>query len=99
MFSLRKARPFVFTAVASSAVTLGVVFTYVAPASTADRAPLDNRLGVADDLPTIRPWGEDLSESAVVAAGIERDLDGNTKALFAADQWCGKPACGNTGLP
>ena len=97
MFSIRKARPFVFTSVASVALTLGVVFTFVAPASNADRAPLDNRLDIAHDLPTLRPWGEDLSERAVDAAGIERDLDGNTRALFASDQWCGRPGCGNPG--
>jgi hypothetical protein len=83
----------------AAAVTLGGVFAYVAPASNIDRAPLDDRLGIADDLPTIRPWGEDLSKSAVDAAGIERDLDGNTRALFASDQWCGRPACGNPRLP
>lgn len=83
----------------AAAVTLGGVFAYVAPASNVDRAPLDDRLGIADDLPTIRPWGGDLSEGAVGSGGIELDLDGNALALFASDQWCGLPACGNRRQP
>src|SRR5262249_16534736 len=58
MFSIRKARPFVFTSVASVAVTLGVVFTYVAPASNVRPAPLEDRPGVASFSTTLRPWSD-----------------------------------------
>jgi len=98
MFSIRKARPFVFTSVASVAVTLGVVFTYVAPASNVRPAPLEDRPGVASFSTTLRPWSDDLSADAVDAGAIERDLDGNASSLYASDQWCGRPACGDPSL-
>jgi hypothetical protein len=73
----------VFVAVAA---TLAGVFAYVAPASNADRAPLDDRQGIANNATyTYRSWGEDLSEGAVYSGGIENDLDGNASALFASD--------------
>ena len=84
MFSTRKARLFVFAAIA--ATVGGGLFVYVTPASTnVNPAPVYDRPGVTEGL-TIRPWGEDLSEEAVDSAGIEKDLDGNTAALFALDQ-------------
>jgi hypothetical protein len=84
----------VFVAVAA---TLAGVFAYVAPASNAVRAPVDDRPGFASSA-TISPWSEDLSAEAVDSGGIETDLDGNASALFASD-WCGLPACGNPRLP
>jgi len=98
MFSIQKARPFVFTAVASSAMTLGAVFAYVAPASTVRPAPFEDRSGVASSSALI-PWLENLSGDAIDAGGIERDLDGNAASLIASDQWCGRPACGEPGVP
>ena len=98
MFSLRKARPFVFTAVASAAVTLGAVFTFVAPASNVRPAPSEDQSGVAS-YSALKPWLENLSADAVDAGGIERDLDRNAASLFASDQWCGRPACGDPRLP
>jgi hypothetical protein len=93
----KRMRLAVFVAVAA---TLAGVFAYVATASNADRAPLDDRPGIANNA-TIqyRPWGEDLSEGAVDSGRIEADLDGNASALFASDQWCGLPACGNPRQP
>ena len=67
------------------AATLAGVFAYVAPASNADRAPLDDRPGIANNA-TIRPWSGYLSEGAVDSAGIELDLDGNASALVPSDQ-------------
>jgi hypothetical protein len=97
MFSKRKARLVVFAAVA--ATLGGGLFVYVTPASTnVNPAPVDDRLGIADSA-RIRPWGEDLSAQAVGSGGIERDLDGNASALFALDQLCGLPACGNPRQP
>jgi hypothetical protein len=90
----KRMRLAVFVAVAA---TLAGVFAYVAPASNADRALLDDRPGIANNA-TIGPWGEDLSEGAVDSGGIETDLDGNASALFASD-WCGLPACGNPRQP
>jgi hypothetical protein len=90
----KRMRLIVFVAVAAA---LAGVFAYVAPASNADRAPLDDRPGIASNT-TIRPWGEDLAEGAVDSGGIEADLDGNASALFASD-WCGLPACGNPRQP
>lgn len=96
MFSKRKARLIIFAAVA--AALGGGLFAYVTPASTnVDPAPVA-RPGI-ENSPTIRPWGEDLSEGAVDPAGIELDLDGNASALLASDQWCGRPACGNPRQP
>ena len=98
MFSVQKARPFVFTAVASAAVTLGVVFAYVSPAaSNVNPASFADRSGVAS-YSVLRPWSENLSGDAVDAGGIERDLDGNASSLYASDQWCGRPACGDPSL-
>ena|SRR5262245_53333991 len=95
MFSRREARLSVFVSVASVAVTLGVVFAYVAPAaSNVNPAPLDDRSGVAS-FSTLRPWSENLSEDAVDSRGIERDLDGNAYSLYPSDQWCGQPVCGD----
>jgi hypothetical protein len=83
MFSTRKARLFVF--VAFAATLGGGLFAYVTPASTkVDPAPAFDRPGIAID-PTYRSWGEDLSEDAVDAAGIEKDLDGNAASLFPSD--------------
>ena len=72
--------------VAITAATLAGVYAYVAPASDAARAraALDDRLGIANGA-TIRPWGEDLSEGAVDAGGIETNLDGNASALVASE--------------
>jgi len=106
MFSKRKAtepkhatpKRMRLTLFVAGAATLAGVFAYVAPASNADRVPLDDRPGVANNA-TIRPWGEDLAEGAVNAGGIEADLDGNASALFASDQWCGLPACGDPRQP
>ena len=92
MISRRQARPFVFTAVASSALTLGVMFAYVVPASSINPAPAADRAAVASPS-LLRPWSEDLSAGAVDAGGIERDLDSNSASLFPSDQWCGRPAC------
>jgi hypothetical protein len=77
----KRMRLIAFVAVAA---TLAGMFAYVAPASNADRAPLDDRPGIANNA-TIRPWGEDLSEGAVDSGEIEADLDGNASALFASD--------------
>ena len=86
MFSRRKARLFVFTAVAATAG--GGLFIYVTPASTkVNPAPVFDRPGIADSA-MFRPWGEDLSTDAVDAAGIETNLDGNASALLASD-WRG----------
>ena len=90
----KRLRLIVFAAVAA---TLAGMFAYVAPASNADLAPLDDRPGVANSA-TIRPWSEDLSVGAIDSGGIETDLDGNASALFASD-WCGRPACGNPRQP
>src|SRR5215510_4726880 len=69
MFSVQKARPFVFTAVASAAVTLGVVFAYVSPAaSNVNPASFADRSGVAS-YSVLRPWSENLSGDAVDAGG------------------------------
>jgi hypothetical protein len=87
MFSKRRVRLAVFSAV----VVVGGLFAYVAPAYNVERAPLDDRPGIAYDA-TISPWRENLSEGAVDSAAIEADLDGNASALFASDQ-CGLPAC------
>jgi hypothetical protein len=96
MLSKKRISLAVFAAVA---ITLGGVFAYVTPASTkVNPAPVDDRPGIADSA-TIFPWGEYLSEGAVGSGGIENDLDGNASALFASDQWCGLPACGNPRLP
>ena len=97
MFSKRKARLIVFVAVAA---TLGSgLFVYVTPASTnVNPAPVGDRPGIATNA-TIRPWSDYLSEGAVDSGGIENDLDGNASALFASDQWCGLPACGNPRQP
>ena len=91
----KRMRLIVFVAVAA---TLAGVFAYVAPASNAVRAPLDDRPGIANNA-TIRSWSEDLSEGAVDSGRIETDLDGNASALFASDQWCGLPACGSPRQP
>jgi hypothetical protein len=95
----KRMRLAVFVAVA--AATLAGVYAYVAPASDAARAPLDDRPGIANNATnaTIRPWSDYLSEGAADSRGIEADLDGNASALFASDQWCGLPACGNPRLP
>jgi hypothetical protein len=90
----KRMRLIVFVAVAA---TLAGMFAYVAPASNADLAPLDDRPGIANNA-TIRPWSEDLSVGAIDSGGIETDLDGNASALFASD-WCGRPACGNPRQP
>jgi hypothetical protein len=92
MFS--KMRLAVFVAVAA---TLTGVFAYVAPASDANRAPLDDRPGIANNA-TIRPWSDYLSEGAVRSGGIENDLDGNASALVPSD-CIGLPACGNPRQP
>ena len=82
MFS-KRIRLAVFVA---GAATLAGVFSYVAaPASTVDRAPLDDRPGIENNA-TYRSWGEDLSEGALDSAGIETDLDGNASALFPSDR-------------
>jgi len=74
------------TAFAAVAVIAGGVFALVAPASTkVERAGFDERPGSESSV-TIRPWGEDLSEGAVDARGIERNLDGNASALVPADR-------------
>jgi hypothetical protein len=87
MFSRRKARLFVFTAVA--ATVGGGLFIYVTPASTKiNPAPIFDRPGIIDSA-MFRSWGEDLSADAVDAAGIETDLDGNALALLASD-WYAK---------
>ena len=79
----RRTRLALFVAVA--ATTLAGVYAYVAPATDAARAaPLDNRLGIANNA-TTRPWSQYLSERAVGSGGIERDLDGNASALIASD--------------
>jgi hypothetical protein len=79
MFSKRNARLIVF--VAAAATLGGGLFVYVTPASTkVDPAPVHDRPGIAID-PTYRSWGEDLSDYAVDAAGIETDLDGNASSL------------------
>jgi hypothetical protein len=96
MFAKERIKPAAFVA---AALTLVGVFVFVAPASELSRAPAIDDRPVMENSPIIRPWGEDLSESAVDAGGIERDLDGNTRALFASDQWCGSPACGGPRLP
>ena len=83
MFSRRKARLFVFTAVA--ATVGGGLFIYVTPASTkVNPAPVFDRPGGVIDSALFRPWG-DLSSDAVDAAAIETDLDGNAAALLASD--------------
>lgn len=69
--------------VVTVAATLAGVFAYVAPASNAARAPLDDRPGIASNA-TITPWTAPSAE-AVDSAGIEKDLDGNASALFASD--------------
>jgi hypothetical protein len=73
------------TALAAVAVIAGGFFTLVAPASTKVERAFDERPGIESSV-TIRPWGEDLSEDAVDAAGIERNLDGNASALVPADR-------------
>jgi len=78
------------------AATLAGVYTYVAPASDAARAPLDDRPGIATNA-TITPWG-DPTAGAVDSAGIETDLDGNASALFPSD-CSGLPGCGNPRQP
>jgi hypothetical protein len=82
------------------AATLAGVFAYVAPASNADRAPLDDRPGIANNATnaTIRPWSDYLSEGAVDSRGIENNLDGNASALFPSD-CSGLPGCGNPRQP
>jgi hypothetical protein len=77
----KRMRLAVFVAVAA---TLAGMFAYVAPASNANQAALDDRPGIANNA-TIKPWGEYLSEAAVDSRGIETDLDGNASALFASD--------------
>jgi hypothetical protein len=92
MFSKRKARLIVF---AAAAVTLGGgLFAYVTPASTnVDPAPVVDRPGAVNNATTLRPWSEDLSENAVDARGIEKDLDGNASALISSP-CAGLPGCG-----
>lgn len=82
----KRMRLAVFVAVAATlaGVVVAGVFAYVAPASTAVRAPLDDRPGIVSNA-TITPWGEYLSAGAVDSGGIETDLDGNASALFASD--------------
>jgi hypothetical protein len=92
MFSKRKARLIAFAAVA--AALGGGLFVYVTPASTnVDRAPVDDRPGIARSAPSYRSWGEDLSADAVDAAGIETDLDGNASSLVPSDCIVGSPEC------
>jgi hypothetical protein len=96
MFSRRKARLIVFVA---AAVTLGSgLLIYVTPASTnVNPAPVADRSDFSTNA-TLTPWSDDLSENAVDAGGIEKDLDGNASALFASD--CGgRPSCGNLRQP
>ena len=53
----------------SGAATLAGVFSFVAaPASTVDRAPLDDRPGIANNA-TVTPWGEYLSEERSTRPG------------------------------
>ena len=85
MLSKQEAKRMVLTAFVSVAATLGGVFAFVAPASNAERAVLDDRPGVANTV-TVTPWGEYLSPQAVDSAGIEADLDGNASALFPSDR-------------
>jgi len=75
------------------------LFVYVTPASTnVNPAPVGDRPGIADNATTYRAWGEDLSENAVDASGIEHDLDGNASALVSLP--CGGlPACADPRLP
>lgn len=96
MFSKRM-RLAVFVAVAG---TLAGVSAYVAPASNVDRAPLDDRPGIANNATnaTISPWSDYLFEGAVDSAGIEIDLDGNASALVPSD-CSGLPGCGNPRQP
>jgi len=75
------------------AATLIGAYAYLAPASDA-AAVIDHRPHPAST-PTIPPRREYLPKDALDANGIELDLDGNASALIAADQWCGRPACGN----
>jgi hypothetical protein len=84
MFSKKRVRLSVFAAV----VVVGGLFAYVAPADNVERVRFDDRAGIEGTV-TMRPWGEDLSEGAVDAGGIERDLDGNASALVPSDRLLG----------
>ena len=91
MFSKRITRKQIRLTVFAAVVATLAVFAYVAPASTVapasnmDRARFDDRLGIANTA-TIRHGGADLSQDAVDADGIEKDLDGNASALVPSDQ-------------
>ena len=82
MFSKKRVRLSVFAAV----VVVGGLYAYVAPAYDVERVSPDDRAGIEGSV-TIRPWGEDLSEGAVDAGGIERDLDGNAASLVPSDRF------------
>ena len=84
MFSNKRVRLSVFATV----VVVGGLFAYVAPAYNVEPVRIDDRAGIEGSV-TIRPWGEDLSENAVDARGIERDLDGNASALYPSDRLLG----------
>ena len=85
MFPKRQARLIAF--VTFAATLGGGLFVYVTPASTkVNPAPVVDRPGIANS-GSLRPWGEYLSEDAVDAARIEKNLDGNASALFASDWW------------
>jgi hypothetical protein len=80
----KRVRVAVFVAVA--AATLFGVYAYMAPASDAARALVDDRPGIAYNA-TIRPWSDYLSAGAVDSGRIEDDLDGNASALVPSEQY------------
>ena len=87
MFS-KRVRATVVAAV-FSATAIGV-YAYLSP--TSDAAVVSAPVGRPDfaNSPVLTPWSDELSPSAVDAAGIEKDLDGNASALFPAD-WLRAP--------
>lgn len=90
MFSSRKATR-LFTFAVFATILGGGLFAFVTGASTnADAAPVGAEAGIARNEIPYQPWSDALSPSALDAAGIEKDLDGNASALFPSD-WLRAP--------